>query len=112
MTTKFSMTRDINGYNGFGLAFSDTNYNTTLLAGVGQTLTIPSDSRYYLVVFAFESGSTIWVANNQTAAVPGASFAATYSDLNPAARLVKAGDVLSFITADTSVAIGVSLYAI
>ena len=112
MTTKFNMTRDINGYNGFGLQFSDTNFNTTLLAGVGQTLTIPSDNAYYLAVFAFEPGSTVWVADNQTAAVPGGSFASTYSDLNPAARLVEAGDVLSFITADTSIVIGVSLYAI
>jgi hypothetical protein len=112
MTTKFNMTRDINGYNGFGLAFSDTNYNTTLAAGVAQSLTIPSDSAYYLVVFAFEPGATIWVADNQTAVVPGVSFAATFSDLNPAARLVKAGDVLSFITSDTTAVIGVSLYAV
>lgn len=111
MTTKFNMVRDINGYNGFGLQFSDNLYNTTLATGVAQTLTIPSESEYYLAIFSYEPGGVLWMSRNGTAAVPGGSFAAVVSELNPTARLVKAADVLSFITSDTTLMVGVSLYA-
>ena len=112
MTTKFNMIRDINGYNGFGLQFSDSNFNTILATGVAQTVTAPTDNEYYLAIFAFEPGARVWVAKNTTAAVPSSSVAATNSILNPVARLVSSGDTLSFITNDTTVEIGVSFYAI
>jgi len=115
MTTKFSMTRDINGYNGFGLEFSDTNYSATLTVGAAQSLVVPgiSTTTTYLAVFSYEPGTSIWVANNDTAAVPvAASFGATTSELNPAARKVKFGDTLSFITNDTTAEVGVSFYGL
>jgi hypothetical protein len=122
MTTKFSMARDIGGFNGFGLLFSDTKYNTTLAANTAQSLTVPSvmgmggngiySEPVYLAIFSYAPGSSVWVANNATAAVPGGSFAAATSELNPAARQVNGGDVLSFITADTSDEIGVTFYVI
>jgi hypothetical protein len=112
----FIMTRDINGYNGFGLPFSNVKRNTILSANVAQTLTVPvsADATYsnVIAVFSFEPGASIWVANNETAAIPSGSFTTATSELNPAARAVKGGDVLSFITADTTSAIGVTFYAI
>jgi hypothetical protein len=110
MSTRFGMIRDINGYNGFGLIFADDKYNTTLAAGVAQTLTIPSNAAKWLAILAYEPGGTVWVANNATAALPGGSMASATSELNPTARLVKAGDVLSFITSDTTLGIGITLY--
>lgn len=113
MSTKFAMTRDINGYNGFGLMFADDKYSVTLAAATGATLTIPGNFAKWLVIFAYEPGTHVWVANNATAAVPaGATLVATTSELNPTARHVKAGDVLSLITANTTADVGVSLYAI
>jgi len=122
MTTKFNMTRDINGYNGFGLVFSDTNYKTTLSTGVAQSLTVPnsiplggaptSANLHLIAVFSFEPGTRVWVANGATAVVPTGSFVATASQLNPAARDVQAGDVLSFITNDTTADVSVAFYAI
>jgi len=112
---KFAMTRDINGYNGFGLPFADNKYDTALLVGVEQTLTVPNspfaDYPNVLAIFSFAPGSSIWVALNETATVPGASFASTDSELNPAARWCKAGDVLHFISNDAVDEVGVIFYA-
>lgn len=122
MTTKFNLTRDINGVNGFGLPFSDTAYNTILSANSEQHFTVPANmgmgasgtsySSQWIALFNFDPGTRVWVADNVTAAIPGSSFAATNSELNPAARMVQGGDVLSFITADTSVSVSVSLYSL
>lgn len=110
---KFSMSRDINGYNGFGLNISNVIYSTTLAAGVAQSLTIPIssiDSPRYLAIFTCEPGGIFTWAQNDVATLPGGSFALTTSEANPIARVVKAGDVLSFITSDTTLMLWVSLY--
>ncbi len=115
MTTKFSMQRDINGYNGFGLQFSDTNYSATIAANTATSLTVPGNSTTtkFLAVFSFTPGGSVYVANNETAAVPaGSSFASTTSVLNPTARVCNTGDVLSFITADVADDIQVSFYGL
>jgi len=124
MTTKFNMTRDINGYNGFGLQFSDTNYSCTLTASSDTTLTVPSavgiggpetasTYAYTLAIFDFDPGTSVWVANNNTASAPaGNTFASTNSQLNPAARLVKGGDVLHFFTTGTGVNVSVEFYSL
>ena len=124
MPTPWSMTRDINGYNGFGLAFSLDKYSATIATSTDTTLTVPSagplgsgtsstSTNKYIAIFSYEPGSSVWVAVNATAAVPaGASFAATTSELLPTARYVKGGDVLHFITGDTSATVGVTFYVL
>jgi hypothetical protein len=111
--TPFSMTRDINGYNGFGLPFSIDKYSVTLSASMDTAVTVPSYSQYYIAIMSYSSGANVWVANNATAEVPaGDTFAATSSELNPVARYVKASDVLHFITGDSSDSVGVVFYAL
>lgn len=128
MATKFSMTRDINGYNGFGLVPTDTAYSATLAVTTDTTLTIPANASiggasYYnasnssngepilLAVLSYDPGESVWVALNTTAGVPaGATFAATASALNPSAYQVKGGDVLHFYTAAANVQVSVRLY--
>lgn len=122
--TPFTLTRDINGYNGFGLQFADNKYNATIAQSTDTTLTIPGDApmgavnnvtiNKYIAIFSYEPGAQVWVANNATAAVPvGATFATTTSEQNPSARVVDAGDVLHFITPDSGGAnISVILYAL
>lgn len=123
MTTPFSLTRDINGYNGFGLAFSDTKLSATIAQSTDTTLTIGGNAAMgaaaaqvnkYIVIFSYEPGATVWVAPNATAAIPaGASFASTASELNPSARTVEVGDVLHFFTPDSGGAsVSVLIYAL
>lgn len=123
MATKFNMTRDINGYNGFGLQFTDTAFSATLAINTDTSLTVPSTSgmggfgisasSLWLAIFTFTPGSSVWVALNTTAAKPvGASFAATASELNPAARLVQGGDVIHFFCASANVDVSVLFYSI
>ncbi len=111
--TILNLNKDVKGFNTFGLPFSENRYSVTLPVSTAITLTIPSDNARWLAVFSYEAGGNVWVANNLTAAVPvGATFAATTSERNPVAREVKAGDVLSVITGDTGVELGITLYAL
>lgn len=122
MATKFNMIRDINGFNGFGLQFSDTNSKVELAINTATSLTVPgsmgmgsngiSATSQWIAIFQYDPGSTVWVANNTTASLPAtSSFVSTLSQMLPTARLVSGGDVLSFISAQTA-EVGVSFYAI
>lgn len=123
MATKFKLTRDINGYNGFGLPFTDTAYSVTLSANTDTSLTVPAASApggasysgsakpLLVALFQYDPGTSVWVANNTTAAAPGgSSFAATASELNPSAREVHGGDVLHFLSTGTGVNVSVNFY--
>lgn len=123
MPTQFSMYTDVRGVNGFGLKFTDTAYSATLAAATATALTIPGSGslgggktqtkNLWLAVFSYTPGAEVWVANNATAAVPaGAAFAATVSEMNPAARIVEGADVLSFICAAAAVSVSVLLYSL
>lgn len=123
MATKWILSRDINGYNGFGLTFTDTAYAATLAINTDTTLTVPSISTpggnsyegttkpLLIAIFSYDPGSSVWVAKNTTASNPGSTtFVATASELNPAARQVSGGDVLHFFTTETSVNVSVLFY--
>lgn len=108
------MVRDINGYNGFGLVQSNTIYRTTLVANVEQHFTAPSitdaNYKYLLAVFLQDPGSSIFVAVNGTATLPGASFAQGTGEQNPGARRVNSGDIISAISGDATDYFGVAFY--
>lgn len=110
--SKFRMTRDINGYNSFGLTFTG-GWQAKLPAATAKSITIPDKANLYLAVFSFEPGDSVWVAKNTTATVPpSADFTETTSAQNPTAREVRKGETLSFITNGTDVEVGVELYAL
>ncbi len=88
----------------FGLQFTELSYDTTLAANVAQSLTVPGQFPRYKAVFHFTTND-VWVAVNETATVAGAAFAITPAEMDPSCREVIAGDVLSFITANTNGAI-------
>jgi hypothetical protein len=102
MSTKLCMTRDINGYNAFGLIPTSDIFAGSLAANVEQHFTIPSNFQYWLAVFTFSPGANIWVRFNGTATVATSTVGAFTSVLNPAGRQVKAGDTISFITSDAT----------
>lgn len=113
--TPFNMTRDINGFNGFGLPFSNKAYSALLLADDEITLTVPEtgNANYpnLFALFTFQAGSFVWVALNASATRPLGAFSQTNSEQNPQGRYVKSGDVLHFITANDQVEMGVIFYA-
>lgn len=121
--TKFAMYRDVNGQNGFGLEFTNTSYSATLAAATATALTIPGTGslggintqtkRLFLAVFIYTPGASVWVSNGGTAGAPaGAAFASNDEELNPAARLVEAGDVLSFFSVAANADVNVLLYSL
>lgn len=132
MATKFSMTRDINGYNGFGLIPTDTAYSATLAAATDTSLTVPHNASlggaaFYdkppvnfvqtngeptlLAIIVSDPGASVWVAKNTAAAPPGgAAFTATASALNPAAYEVRGGDVLHFYSVAANANVSVRFY--
>lgn len=112
MTTPFCLGKDINGNNTYSIVFSDTNYNMVLLQNVAQTITLPTDSATYRIVFTMEPGSTVWVSNEDTAVVPTGAAALAIEQMNPAVRDVVAGSSLTLITANDSAEVGVQIYAI
>lgn len=114
-STAFNMLRDINGYNGFGLMFAYDTFTATLVQGTAKTVTVPANGKFthWIMICSYEDGSTVWVSNNNVAAVPaGSTFAASTSQLKPVGRWVSVGDVVSFITSDTTADVEVSFYGI
>jgi hypothetical protein len=109
---KFALTRDVNGYNGFGLQPSDKMFAANLTQLIGQTLTVPSDAFAYIAIFTPDPGLRCYVSYNELPTIPPLNFAQTTSELNPVARRVLGGDVLHFITPDVNCNITVVFYAL
>ncbi len=112
MTTKFSMTRDINGYNGFGLKQSNYKMGVILATGVEQHFTVNGGNAKYLAIFSTEPGKNVYVSINDTAAAFTGTLASVTSEHNPIAREVSEGDIVSFYTDDSTAIVGVTIYAI
>lgn len=112
MSTTLNFISDSRGYNTYAPSFAKDNFSVTLPAASAVSFTVPSNVQKWVLVFSSSSGVNYWVARNTTAAVPaGATFASTLSCLNPSARFVEAGDVISVISTEGG-GLGVSLYAI
>jgi hypothetical protein len=127
--TQYKIQKDVAGYNGFGLQFSNSKYSATLTANTDTTLTVPltgsmgaaldTVNKYLAIITVYNATGEgeVWCANNATAAKPaGSSFASTTSDMivqnRDYAREVKAGDVLHFFTTQTSTDVSVIFYAL
>lgn len=108
--TKLSMTRDINGFNTFGLVPSEDKFNTTLAATVAQTFTVPAKFVNASAIFFIEPGATVWVAHNETATLPGGSVASTVSEGNPTVWTVSGRDTISMICNNTTAEVGIKFY--
>lgn len=112
MSTILSFSRDVQGYNAYAPDFATDHFSVTLTTGTGATFTVPNNYNYYIISFSYQPGTNVWVCNGNTASVPaGGSFAATNSELNPGARRVKGGAVISCITDNATAEVGVSIYA-
>lgn len=112
--TQLNFGRDVQGMNAYAPAPSDLKYSATLTNGSATHITVPNSSQNWIVAFAYQPGSDIWVDfSGATAAVPaGATLAATTSELLPGQRKVAGGSNISVITANSTADIGISLYAV
>lgn len=129
MTIQFRTIQEIKGSNDFGQQYSDQIYNATLAAATNTTLTVPgggimgaltsyaTSSTANKVMAVIRTTGDVWVAVNQTAAVPaGASFAKATSEIVSnaieKAYLVNVGDVLNFFAKTaTTPSVSVAFYA-
>ena len=102
MSTKFNMTADINGYNGYGIMPTYDMQSGLLAVGVAQSVTVPDNYPYWIAIFSYTPGASVWVSFTTTALAPTGAASATSSCLNPSARRVAAGTTISLITADAN----------
>ncbi len=112
--TTLLLQRDQSGNPTYGIAPS-TNMKSILLDQDNEeSFTVPSDFKFYELHFSIDPGLRVWVSYDGVAAdYPSAgSWADTNSELNPSARVVPGGTVISAITPDTSAEVGVAMYAI
>ena len=101
VVTKFNMTKDISGFNGFGLQTSNTIKGVLLAQNVAQSAVAPTDAAYYIAVFSYVGGA-VFVNSKGTATAYSGTIGAVTSELNPSAREVKAGTTISMLTPDSA----------
>jgi len=95
--------------------FSDTSAQVALAANAAQTYTVPgAATQKYQAVFHYTSTSNIFIGYNFTPTVPapGTSQTTHTQEYRPDCKFVKGGDVLSFLSPDTTAYVGLSLLAI
>lgn len=122
--TNYNIYSYVKGINGFGLPFSNTTVSTVMGPSTVATCAVPDAAgagvtgatvNKYIAIFSYAASETdgVWVAVNATATLPAAGniFTACAGELNPKAKYVKAGDVLSFISIDAAI-VGVAFFAI
>lgn len=94
------------------MPFSDASVQIACGASVEQTYTVPGgQTMQYQAYFEYASNSNVFVCKNATPVIPSAGSVGTqqYNEFKPVKRYVRGGDVLHFITPDSSAYIGVSL---
>lgn len=97
------------------IAFSDTCAQLNLSATNVLTYTLPGNSQTkYSVLFAYNDTANVYVGLNVTPAIPTTNSITTVSEVEyrPKKRYAKGGDVLSFITPDATVYMGISVRGI
>lgn len=97
------------------LSFSDTCDQIGLSANTAVSITVPgANTLYYSAEFNYASNSNVFVGKNNTATVPALNGHNTqqYVAFKPPKRYVVGGDMLSFITPDTTAYVGLELRSI
>lgn len=102
MSTKFLMTRDVGGYNGFGIQPTYDIQGCSLAASVAQTFTVPNNAQNWIAIFSYTPGATFFVNFTTTATLPTGTVGAVTNALNPAGRALVGGTTFSVITPDAT----------
>ncbi len=94
------------------IPFSDTCAQINCDADIEQIYLVPGvDTDQYQALFSYIDTANVFVTVNASPVVPVAGTVTDqqYTEFRPCKRYVKGGDVLHFITPDTTAYIGVSL---
>jgi hypothetical protein len=94
------------------MPFSDTATQIACTVDSAQMWTVPGvDTDQYQAYFEYASNSNVFVCKNSVPVIPAGGSVGTqpYNEFKPVKRYVRGGDVLHFITPDTTTYIGVSL---
>ncbi len=103
MSTKFLMTHDIGGFNGFGIIPTYDIQGCSLTANAAQTFTVPSNYSNWMAIFTYTPGANVFVRFDGSAAtVPTGTVASIHVALNPSARALAGGSTFSVITPDAT----------
>lgn len=93
------------------MPFSDVCAQVQCGSNVEQTFTVPGTAnQQFQAYFEYTYDSNVFVCLNGTPTIPSSGSVGTqqYNEFRPKKRYVKGGDVLHFITPDSSAFIGVS----
>lgn len=107
--------RDDQGINADAPYFPTDIYTATLAADTAASVTVPSNSSNWIMVVRLQPDSKAWVSRTTTAAEPtDGTLTASASELAVGTleyrRSVFAGDVISFLTPDTTCELSVAFY--
>ena len=94
------------------MPFSDTCAQVNCAANAEQTFTVPgTPAQQFQALFEYTQNSNVFISVNAVPVVPASGSVGTqqYNEFRPCKRYVRGGDVIHFITPDTSAYIGVSL---
>lgn len=97
------------------ISFSDTDAQLSLVANSVLTYTLPGDNTFrYTVLFGYASNSNVYVGLNETATIAASDSITTTENIEfkPKKRYARGGDVLSFVTPDTTAYMGISVRSI
>lgn len=116
--TLLSYARDIQGIPADSPAFPITIWTATLTTGAATNITIPGNKglNNYVMYVRVQPTGWVWVSRTGTASVPaGNTLASASSELICGTieyrRQVLSGDIVSFITPNTSCDIEVAIYS-
>lgn len=118
MSVLLQLGRDVQGYPTKATPVSENIYSGILEQGDALSITVPSSSQVWLVEVVVQPAASVWFANNATAVAPSTAgeLASASAELiccyESFQRMVKADDVLSFVTTDTTATLSVVLYSL
>jgi hypothetical protein len=115
MSTLLNFGRDVQGFNAYAPQFCTNIFTATLAAGAAESVTVPGNAPVWIMYVRVEPAGWAWCSRTNTAAIPaGGTLTAATSELVDGTiefkRLVFAGDVISFITPNTTCDIEVAFF--
>jgi hypothetical protein len=116
-TTELTFARDTKGLNADAPLFPTNIYTATLVNGTATSITIPANYPNFIMYVRVQPDGWCWCSATATAAVPaGGTLTDATSELIVGTvefrRTVIKGQVISFITSNTTCDIEVSLQAL
>ena len=116
-STQLLFGRDVQGLNAYAPNFPTDIFTATLAANAAKSVIVPKNYPVWIMYVRVQPNGWAWVSHTTTAAVPaGGTLAAASSELIVGTiefkRTVNAGDVLSFITPNTTCDIEVAFFAV